>query len=375
MEGHPQADTVLVTGGTGFIGRWTVAKLTQRGHNVWVLARNVVKREQEYHAWIQRHGGEPKRVRLLESDLGLPHLGLSLEQLRDLEDVAVVYHMGAAFQWGLHWREAQRITVGGSEALMAIAGGLPRLKRVVHLSGYMIAAEENWSVVGMSPDEPVHRPIEPERLRSLYRRLGAYEASKIEAHFTVQRLSEAAGIPLTNILLSSVIGHSQSGEIDQPHGVSMLLDQVRTGKLAMIPGTPRDWMPLITVDFLVDFIVGILCLENTCNQNYVLLDQATPNFATFVKWLSEDLGLKPPRYHIPKWWLQKALALGLDRVMGISAETLDFLQPYSFDTASADAVARQLGLTKPDIRQAVASMVAYLQSEHGYQQEQSIRGT
>lgn len=359
-----QRETVLVTGGTGFIGRWAVASLTQKGHFVHVLARNAQRRESDYLAWIQRHGGEPGRVQLLESDLGLPQLGLSQSQLNRLREVTVIYHMGAAFQWGLDGGEARRITVGGSEALVDVAQGLPRLKRVIHLSGYMIAAQENWSMVGMNPNEPVENPIDPNRLKQLYQKLGAYEAAKIEAHFTVQRLCDAAGIPLTNILLSSVIGHSQTGEIDQPHGVSMLVDQVRTGKLALIPGTKEDWMPLVTIDYLVDFIVGILALENVSgralNKNLVVLDQATPNFATFVGWLSEGLGRKPPKHHIPKWLLQKVLALGFDRLMGISAETLDFLQPYPFDTGPADALAQQMGLVKPDIRQAVDNMVAFL---------------
>ena len=70
---------IFVTGGTGLIGRWTVARLSKQGHQVKVLTRNAQQRETEYHNWIHAHGGNKETIDLLDGDLSKANLGLSDE--------------------------------------------------------------------------------------------------------------------------------------------------------------------------------------------------------------------------------------------------------------------------------------------------------
>jgi len=352
---------IFVTGGTGLIGRWTVARLSQQGHRVKVLVRNAHQRETEYYDWIQDHDGKKENIELLDGDLTKVNLGLSGENLSQLEDTEIIYHMGAAFSWGLSPEKSRSITVEGSRELMRIAGQLTTLKQLVHLSGYMIAAAPIWKELGLDQlNQGASNLLNEQQTNHLYKTYGGYEAAKIESHFIMQHLAQKNNIPLTGILLSSTIGHSQTGEIDQPHGIPMLVKSIWDNNLPIIPGTKEDWIPLVTVDYLVDFITGILSLPETVNRNYVVLDNETPTFAELLSMISERMGNQAPTRFIPVKLVQFFLSMGLEKVLGASAESLDFVKPYQFDTLSTQKIAQKLNLKKPDIRQAIFYMVDYL---------------
>jgi nucleoside-diphosphate-sugar epimerase len=67
----PETDTtVLVTGGTGFLGGWCVAELLRRGYNVRTTVRDVA-REPAVRATVQRAGVEADgRLTVVAADLG-----------------------------------------------------------------------------------------------------------------------------------------------------------------------------------------------------------------------------------------------------------------------------------------------------------------
>lgn len=352
---------IFVTGGTGLIGRWTVAQLSQLGHRVRVLVRNAHQREEEYYDWIQAHKGNKENVELLDGDLSKTTLGLTEGNLSQLSNIDTIYHMGASFSWGLSPEQARQVTVDGSRELMHIASQLPKLKQLIHLSGYMLAAAPIWTKLGLDPKkQDATNPLSEQQISHLYKTYGGYEAAKIESHFLMQHLAHKNNIPLTGILLSSAIGHSQTGEIDQPHGIPMLVNSLWNENLPIIPGTKNDWIPLITVDYLVNFITGILQLPETINKNYVVLDEDTPSLAELLAILSLHIGNQAPTRFIPVKLVQFFLNLGLEKVLGSSAETLDFVKPYRFDTLPAKKIAQKLNIEKPNIRQAVLHMVDYL---------------
>jgi nucleoside-diphosphate-sugar epimerase len=62
--------TVLVTGGTGFVGGWCVAELLRRGHTVRTTVRNVA-REPAVRATVERAGVDAgDRLTVVAADLG-----------------------------------------------------------------------------------------------------------------------------------------------------------------------------------------------------------------------------------------------------------------------------------------------------------------
>lgn len=62
--------TVLVTGGTGFLGGWCIVSLLERGHEVRTTVRNAA-READVRAAVKAAGVDPgERLTVLQADLG-----------------------------------------------------------------------------------------------------------------------------------------------------------------------------------------------------------------------------------------------------------------------------------------------------------------
>jgi len=200
------------------------------------------------------------------------------------------------------------------------------------------------------------------QVNTLYKKYGAYEASKIESEFVLSHLAQQNNIPVTGILLGPVIGHSMTGELNQLTGIAALIKNIYHEKLPALPGSENDRLPLVTIDYLVDFITGIIRLPHTIGEKYIVLDEATPSLEHIVALISRHIGTQAPSYFVSKKLVKTLLNLGVDRLLGEygSAESLDFIQPLSFDTHPMETVADQLGLAKPDIKNALLNTVDYL---------------
>ena len=90
-----------------------------------------------------------------------------------------VYNMAGAYAFGMTTDQARSANVDTSRRIVDFAATLPDLVRLVHLSGYRVGGQDPTSV-----------PWTTKRISQEYRRLGAYEASKVESDAVVQ--AEAA---------------------------------------------------------------------------------------------------------------------------------------------------------------------------------------
>ncbi|WP_437275913.1 alpha/beta fold hydrolase [Sorangium sp. So ce375] len=329
---------ILVTGATGFVGRWLLAALTRRGRSVAALVRGAREREAELSRFVARLGGDAGRLTVVEGDVEAPGLGLSQE----LPAVRVVYHLAARFAFGLGAEDARRANVDGTRHALAWAARRPALARFVFLGGYR-----------MSRVDPA--ALDEEALRAAYAS-GAYEGSKFEAHAAFRARARELGVPWTAVHPSSVIGDSRTGETVQLTGLGDTVKRLYEGELPALAGSPRTFVPVVTVDYLAEYLATVPESDATVGRDLVVFDPASPPLFELLARVAQHLGVALPRRAVPVSIL-RALPSALT---GVHRESLGFLSEDRYDTAAGDAHAAAMKLRHPPLAAALARWCEHL---------------
>ena len=215
----------FVTGGTGFIGRFLVGKLLERGGTVHVLVREGSGGR--FEALRERYPQAADRLQAVEGDLGKPRLGLAeadLERLRGkvggLFHVAAIYDMSAG-------AESQRVAnVEGTRHAVQCAQSLAA-GCFHHVSSIAVAGlyDGHFSEDMFEEAGELSNP---------------YFKTKHESEAIVRRECRR---PWRIYRPASVVGHSKTGEIDKidgPYYAFKLLQKLRR----LLP----PWFPLVGFD-------------------------------------------------------------------------------------------------------------------------------
>ena len=345
----------FVTGGSGFIGQHLLALLTHKGHPVSVLMRRPhslpALREQ-----IEQLGGRGDLLTAVGGDLGSPGLGLDAAAREQVRQAAVVFHLGAQFAWGLAAEQARKVNVEGALAVAELAA--QQGSRLLMVGGFMLANHGHLQRIGIDLQQPERTDWD-----KVYQRTGAYEGSKLEAHFRVRARMAELQAPLTVVHPATVCGHSRSGHILPAQPLAGLIGNLAGGLLGAIPGSTAHWLPLVSVDFLAGLIVAAAFDEQQAGQEILALDATTPNLQGMLQQLANTLGVSVPSRHVPIPLLRALLKIpGVPRLLRTDAESLDFIQTTRFDTAVTDALVQRHRLVWPDITQALRMTARYLVS-------------
>jgi nucleoside-diphosphate-sugar epimerase len=344
---------LLITGATGFIGRHLSAYLTLHNHEVIALMRRPDELS-DFRAKVTELGGKGHLIHALEGDLTLPKLGID----KSIPGIGAVIHLGARFAWRLDRESAQAANVNGSLAVAELAQTLGC--RLVFISGFMLENPEHLKRVGVD----VARP-ERTDWASVYRRTGAYEASKLESAVKVRLLAEKTELDLVEVQPATVAGHSQTGELDQAQPLYQLIANLAGGRLTVVPGTPDHWLPLVTVDHVVAVIAAAAMATNP-PRRLLCLDSDTPALQPMLAIAGEALGIQSPGRHIPLPVLRVLLSIpGVSGFMNTYPEALHFIQTKRFDTAITDQFLGEHGLHRPDIRSAIQVSARWYQRQAG----------
>jgi pimeloyl-ACP methyl ester carboxylesterase/nucleoside-diphosphate-sugar epimerase len=314
----------LVLGASGFIGRHLVLALGQAGVRVSTANRSH-ESYQRLARWLAEHGHDQA-----PADLRVDFTAPSLVD-GQCDDLTEIYNCAGAYRFGMSADEARRANVDSVRAVVAFAARLPRLRRLVHVSGYRVGGQDpaRWS---------------EEQRGETYQVLGAYEASKAEADAVFHAAAQQLGVPWSIVNPASVIGDSVTGESDQYLGLASSVKDIWQGSLAAVPGNRRTFVPVVAADYLARFMTLLPVDEAAEGTAYWLLDDDTPALPGLLALVAEHYRVKAPRARIPvplvkhlPRWLTKA-----------DPETLTFLSSDRYPTDSAHAFAARHRLAMPD---------------------------
>lgn len=252
-------ETILVTGGNGFLGSHLSDRLQQDGYTVRILAR--------------RHGDEQPR-KGFATIWGDIRDQAVVDQA--VEGVDRVIHTVSNFRHGGSDKgESHSINVVGTRLVLEACQKY-QVKQLVHCSTIGV----HGSVKEIPATETT--PFNPGDL---------YQETKLEAEQEVWKFAEQSGLPTTVIRPISLIGPGDNRMLK-------LFKMIKHGKFLKIGPCSAFFQPAYIDDVVDGFM---LCLGNEKAYGEVFIvgsDEYVPLEELFVI-IADQLGVKPPSIRIP----------------------------------------------------------------------------
>ncbi len=259
--------TVLVVGGTGFIGRRLVRQLVNSGHGVRVLTRNA-------RAAAIELGDLP--VELLVGSHGDAETAK-----RALEGIEVVYHLAKCE--GKRWLDYVHGDIEPTRVL-AEAALTAGIKRFIYTGTIASYASANRADV-IDNNTPVDRVI---------KRRGHYARSKAECEALLQGLQRDRGLPLVILRPGIVIG---PGTPPSHLGVAQFTSETQVE----FWGNGDTPLPLVLVDDVADALVLALDAPGIVGQTLLLTSPPLMNAREYVNAVAAHMSTRIEARPRPAW--------------------------------------------------------------------------
>lgn len=263
----PKAPTMLVIGGSGFIGRRLVQALVERGHGVRVATRGLAAARLSL-------SGLP--VELVQGDLADADF---LD--RSLAGIEVVFHLAKAVgeKWDDYYRNDVLVTANIAER--ALAAGVRRFIYTGTIDSYY-SARADQVITGDTPLDPAI--------------LGRnhYARSKAECEALLQALHRDKGLPLVVFRPGVVIG---KGCPPAHWGVGMFLSETRV----RLWGDGENKLPLVLVEDVAEALALAVDAEGVEGGSFLLTDEPLLSGREYVDIVSRECGTRLRAEPTPIW--------------------------------------------------------------------------
>ncbi|TFG07650.1 NAD-dependent epimerase/dehydratase family protein [Candidatus Thorarchaeota archaeon] len=253
---------VLVTGGTGFIGRRLIHRLVKEGHDV----RAFVRKTSNTH-------GLPEGIEFVEGAL------LDIESLENAtKGVEAVLHLAAYFDFYPSDVDLMyEVNVQGTKNVMNACVGTS-VERFIYCS--------STEAIG-----PVRYPPgnEDTELRPQF----DYGESKVMAEKAVRQIAEDTGL---NYIILRPTGVMGEGDLYTAYETIKAINQ---GEVPVLPGDGEKHIMYTHVDDIADGFVKALTSKSALDNTIILAPDEPMTYNELIKFLGECLGVDPPKRHVP----------------------------------------------------------------------------
>ena len=339
--------TILVTGGTGTLGRALVARFAgAENASVVVLARGATRPG----APALPSGGQTIVGDVRQrSSFGLA----DSERAMLRERVTDIVHCAADTTFNRPLAEARATNVAGAEAVLAFARECPRLERIACFSTVYVAGR----ATGCFAEHD---------LGGADGFVNSYEQSKAEMESVVR--DAMRDLPVAIYRLSTIIGDSRTGEVSGFNAIHHALRLLYQGLAPMVPGKEASLVDLIPVDYAADASHYLFEHAFTAGATYhicagasksatlgALLDATMTAFERYrPAWRKRSIA-RPAIVDLPTYELfvrsveeaGNQVLLQATRAVQAFAYQLGF--PKVFDARRAEAVLAPAGIAAPNV--------------------------
>ena len=240
---------VLVTGGTGFIGKRLVSKLIKDGDDVVVTAR-----ESE---------GLPDSVRFVKADIRK-----KAELENAFKNIDVVYHLAVCLDESS--TDMRDINVGGTKNVVDLCKKF-RVKQLVFMS--------SSGVLGETKD--------PSKENFPYNPKTEYERSKMEAEMIIKN----SGVNYTILRTTIVIG---------PNPIWAAIFEAARKQYPVI-GSGKNYFHLVYVEDIVSALLLVKLNKKSFGQIFHIASEDTPTYEEVYRIISDELNVGMTEKHVPVW--------------------------------------------------------------------------
>lgn len=243
-------DKILITGGTGFLGKRLVEQLIREGYSVRVLARKLSNIEP-----LTRLGAE-----ILFGDLTLK---ASLDEA--FNGISVVVHAAAGTTGSASGCEA--VTVEGTRNILQLCEK-NSIGKLIYIS--------SCSVYGVTDYKQGEVITEEGILECFPTRRGAYSAAKLRAENLAIEAMKMGKFPVVILRPGTIYG--PGGNVFTPMiGLSV------KKKAFLVLGNGRMELPLVYIDHVVDAIVKSIQRDEANNEIFNVVDSEAIAKQTYVE--------------------------------------------------------------------------------------------
>ncbi|GAB5413766.1 MAG: SDR family oxidoreductase [Congregibacter sp.] len=340
----------FITGGTGFIGRFLIPKLLDRGGKVFILVRpeSVGKLDGLRELW----GADSRQVIAVEGDLTKTRLGVKPAWVRKYSDtIDHFFHLAAIYDMEAD-AESQRISnVNGTKQALALARSL-RVGCFHHVSSIAAAGlyegtftEDMFEEAG-DLDHP-------------------YFLTKHESEGLVRKEKK---IPWRIYRPGMVVGHSETGEMDKIDGPYYFFDLLNNLSKVTPEGLPlvmnkAGVLNIVPVDFVVNAMDHLAHLKGQDGECFFITDPDGIRVGDLLKTMLE-VAHGPKLRSLNLGFLDKATKLageGIGRIgplkslgekavarLGIPPQIIGYINyPTRFDSTRTQALLAEVGISCP----------------------------
>src|SRR3989338_11502539 len=309
----------LVTGATGFIGKYLVDELLGEDHRVWIIVRK--KSTQKLSEFFPFYEDKYKdRFKVLSGNVTKKNLNFSKENIKILSKHTInLWHLAANLSFSIDEEDIVFNTnIIGTKHVVDFANRFG--KKLYFMSTAYVCGNKKYFLEDELEKGQKHR--------------NTYETSKYEAEKVVRNKSN---IPFVIIRPSIVSGNAYKGKAlgctfgyyRYTHLFYFLKSRIilalkkggiisttlkilgtnysnHTGTLSIpwfiMPYPTNAPIDLIPVDYLVSAIIDIFKRHDVDNKTFHLTNPQPPQYIFLLKSLNQDLGIVDLKYiGLPKW--------------------------------------------------------------------------